>query len=241
MRDVRGKVKLAAVVACCALLAACGYVDRVTKQPVTKVLLVGDSMMWGAAPEIMDEFQSRGLEARYIGLAATGPLWNNKLWATWTQQAINEFDPDLVILEGCCVYPGPATAAYGGGQLYTNGAGQTAQPDSELMFAEWEQAARELVTIARSGGASVWWANVPRGLEPARYYGALFPERINRLRQMYKTIGVPVVDWDTAIYSQPSPMSYRAGDGVHPNAAGYDLIGRYTFDATVEPAPEPTS
>ena len=35
-----------------------------------------------------------------------------------------------------------------------------------------------------------------------------------------------------------APLSTAAP--VHPNAAGYDLIGRYTFETTVEPAPEPT-
>lgn len=235
----RGRWRVAAlVVACCALLSACGFVDRATGKPVTKVLLVGDSVMWGAAPEIMDEFQTRGMEVRYVGLAATGPLWNNKLWATWTRDAVAEFKPDLVIFEACCVYPGPNTAAFGGGQLYVDANGNTVQPDSEAMFVEWERAARELIAIGKSGGASVWWVGMLRGLEPGRYYGALFPERINRINQINRRLGVPLVDWDAAVYGQPNPGAYRAGDGVHPNAAGYDLIGRFTFETTVEPAPE---
>ena len=231
-------MRLAAVLACCLVLVACGYVDRTTGQPVGKVLLVGDSVMWGAAPEIMDEFQSRGMEVRYVGLAATGPLWNDKRWADWTAQHVAEFQPDLVIFEACCVYPGIHTDVYGGGELYVDDGGQTVAPDSEAMFVEWERAARELIAIGRSGGASVWWVGMLRGLEPARYYGPLFPERIARINDINRTLGVPIVDWDAAIYSQPNPAAFRAGDGVHPNAAGYDLIGAYTFDRTVEPAPE---
>ncbi|MCX7620155.1 MAG: SGNH/GDSL hydrolase family protein [Acidimicrobiales bacterium] len=215
-------------------LTSCALViDRASGRQVTKVLLVGDSVMWGAATDIAEEFSAFGVEVRYVGLAATGPLWNNKRWASWTAEAVTQFKPDLVILEACCVYPGIATAQYGGGQLFVNSAGTTVEPDSDLMFAEWKKAMQELIAIARFGGASVWVVNMLRGLEPARYYGALFPERINRLRELYKTLGAPIVDWDAAVYSQTSPDAYRAPDGVHPNTAGYDFLAKYTFNATV--------
>ncbi len=215
-------------------LTGCALViDRASGRQVTKVLLVGDSVMWGAATDIAEEFAPYGVEVRYVGLAATGPLWNNKMWAAWTADAVAQFKPDLVILEACCVYPGISTAQFGGGQLYVNSAGQTVQPDSDLMFTEWKKAMQELVAIGKNGGASVWVVSMLRGLEPARYYGALFPERINRIRDIHKTLGVPVIDWDAAIYAQPDPNAFRAPDGVHPNTAGYDLLGRHTFNTTV--------
>lgn len=221
-------VLLTGVLSSCALV-----IDRASGRQVTKVLLVGDSVMWGAATDIAEEFAPFGVEVRYVGLAATGPLWNNKRWAAWTADAVVQFRPDLVILEACCVYPGISTAQYGGGQLYVNSAGETVDPDTDLMFTEWKKAMQELIAIGQFGGASVWVVNVLRGLEPARYYGALFPERINRLRDLYKTLGAPVIDWDAAVYSQPDPNALRVPDGVHPNTAGYDFLGKYTFNTTV--------
>ncbi|MEZ5135871.1 MAG: hypothetical protein R2699_12665 [Acidimicrobiales bacterium] len=132
MQGVRAKVKLAAIVACCALLAACGYVDRVTKQPVTKVLLVGDSMMW-ARREIMDEFQSRGLESATSDSPPPARCGTTSSRATWTQQAINEFDPDLVILEAAASIPDrrPPLRRWPIQRSRPDGA----TPTSELMFA----------------------------------------------------------------------------------------------------------
>lgn len=213
-----------------ALVAGCQLVDRSDGHRVQRVMIVGDSVMWGAAPAIDRAFAEFGVEVHYVGLAATGPLWNDKRWLTWVRQALASFRPDLVIFEACCLYPGATwPAPTGGGQLYVNSQGITVQPDTALMFSEWEKASRELIGAARSAGATPWWVILPPATEASRYYGLQMPERMAQLHTLYRRLGVPIVDWGTPAAADPS---IRYPDGIHFTDAGYERIGYYTRDVT---------
>ncbi len=215
------------------LLVGCQLVDRSTNRPVTKVMLFGDSIMWGAAPAIAKPFTDHGATVGYYGAAATGPLWNDKLWRTWLAYFLDRDKPDLVIIEALGAYPGPNLPAVGGGQAYVTPDGRTVEPDSQLMYDEWRKACQELVDLARSKGASVWWAVTPPALPEAARYGPTIPDRINRLRSLYATeLDVPTIDWGAAIAGEPVTSVY-ADDGAHLVDHGNELVAAYTFDHVV--------
>ncbi len=229
-RAPRASRRALAVLVAVGLLAGCQLVDRSDGHRVQRVMIVGDSVMWGAASAIDASFSAYGAQVHYVGLAATGPLWNNRLWLTWVREQLAAFRPDLVVFEACCLYPGavwpPPT---GGGQLYVNSQGVTVQPDTSLMYSEWEKACREMIAAARGAGATAWWATLPPATEVSRYYGATIPERVDRLNALYRSLGVPVVDWGVPAAADPS---IRYPDGIHFTDAGYRVIGDYTRDAT---------
>lgn len=221
-----------ALVLAVAVLAGCQLVDRSDGHRVQRVMIVGDSVMWGAAPAIDQAFSTYGAQVNYVGLAATGPLWNNKQWLTWVKDRLATFKPDLVIFEACCLYPGAAwPAPTGGGQLYVNSQGVTVQPDTPLMFSEWDKAVRELVAAARAAGATPWWVTLPPATEASRYYGTLMPERMAQLTTIHRNLGVPIVDWGVPAAADPS---IRYPDGIHFTDAGYRVVADYTLQATTE-------
>ena len=190
---------------------------------VKRVMVVGDSLMWGEWAPLDAKLKLRGIAVRYVGAGVTGPLWNNKQWARWLDEHLRDFDPQVVVIEGCCSYPGWEIA--GGGQLYVNEAGVTVQPDTELMFTEWIKATRELVDLAKNRGASVWLANLP---QPAPYatqsYDASFIDRVNRLRRDDASMGEPVIDWNDVIAGAPNETELRDEDGLHLSPAGSDVV-----------------
>lgn len=229
----RRTLQVAAALAAVALLAGCALVDRSTGKPVTKVVVFGDSIMWGASAAIAKPFNDNGVDVKYYGAAATGPLWNDKIWHTWLGQVLDGEKPDLVIFESIGgAYPGPTFQDVGGGQLYVNDAGVTVQPDTDLFFSESKKASQELVDLARSRGASVWWAVAAPALPAASVHGPTAQGRINRLLADQRTLDVPTIDWGAAIAGQPTATVYDT-DGVHMTDAGNALVGPYTYDHAV--------
>jgi len=224
--------RAAALLLAVVVLAGCQLVDRSDGHRVQRVMIVGDSVMWGASPAIDKAFSTYGVQVNFVGLAATGPLWNNKQWLAWVKDRLATFKPDTVIFEGCCLYPGAAwPAPTGGGQLYVNSQGVTVQPDTPLMFSEWDKAARELVAAARSAGATPWWVVLPPATEASRYYGTLMPERMAQLTTIYRNLGVPIVDWGVPAAADPS---IRYPDGIHFTDAGYAVVADYTRQVTTQ-------
>lgn len=229
-------LRVLAAVGVVALLAGCALVDRTTGRPVTKVVVFGDSIMWGASTAIAKPFNDQGVEVKYYGAAATGPLWNDKIWHTWLGQVMDGEKPDLVIFESIGgAYPGPTYQDIGGGQLYVNDDGVTVQPETDLFFAESKRASQELVDLARARGASVWWAVAAPALPASAVHGPTTPARINRLLADQRTLDVPIIDWGAAIAGQPTASVYDT-DGLHMVEAGNALIGPYTYDHAVRVA-----
>jgi len=212
----------------------CSWVDRETGQPVARVLLVGDSVMGQASPHIVAKYHAVGIEARSIGGGGTGPLGGQKRWATLLTQELATFDADIVIFEACCSYPDNSATSTPAN--YVNTAGVEVLPDTDLMFTEWEQAERELIQIARDAGASPWWVSLPPGNEITRFYGTLFPERMARIDAMVPTLGVPLLDWRSAVMTHPNVDTLRFGDGIHYTATGNQFLADFTFSATLRPA-----
>jgi len=233
-------LRLVAAVGVVALLAGCALVDRSTGKPVTKVVVFGDSIMWGASTAIAKPFNDQGVDVKYYGAPATGPLWNDKMWLSWLDQVFGIEHPDLVIFQSIGgAYPGPTYPDFGGGQLYVNADGVTVQPDTDLFFSESKKASQELVDLARSRGASVWWAVAAPALPAAAQYGATAPDRINRLLADQRTLDVPLIDWGAALAGHPTSAVYDT-DGLHMLDAGNALIGPYTYDHAVRVATPPS-
>lgn len=217
-----------------AATTACRLVEQGTGKPVKKVIVVGDSVMYGAYPDITNVYAKWKVDVHFVGLISTGPLWNQKQWATMLRTELSTFPADLVVFEACCSYPGgrPET----GMDLFVNSAGVTVQPDTELMYTEWEQAERELIQIARDAGASPYWVKLPPGNQTTLFYGPTFLERIDRFNAIVDTLGVPVLDWGGAVMAQPNVDALRYGDGIHYTAPGYAFLANFTFKSTVKVA-----
>jgi hypothetical protein len=213
------------------LLSACQVIELTTGERVTKVLLVGDSVMAQNIESIRANFAKWGVQVEYVGELSTGPLWQQKEWARRLTTKLETYPADLVIFESCCHYQGQNEFA---SALYVNDEGVTVQPDTELMYEELEQANRELIDIAVAAGASPYWVKLPPPNAVTAFYGPTFPTRVNRYNDIVGTLGVPIVDWGTGIMSEPNWEELRYGDGIHFSAAGVTFLGRYTFTSTVK-------
>lgn len=197
---------------------------------VKRVLLFGDSAMWGEWQPVYGKLQPRGIDVRYAGLGVSGPLWNDKQWARWLDEQLQTFHPQIVVIEACCVYPGWAHPTAGGGQLYVTPDGKTVEPDSELMFTEWRKAVQELVDKAKASGAAVWLANMP---EPAPYavntYDKALVDRTSRLRREYFSLNTPIIDWGESVAGAPNEVELRDEDGIHLSVPGSLVVADQTI------------
>jgi hypothetical protein len=236
MDDVDGRarqaVRAVAALAVLVLLAGCQLVERSTGQRVTKVVVVGDSVMNWETSYLRTKFAPYGVDVQYVGALSSGPLSFQKRWATDLRAKLATYPADIVIFESCCHYEGRVEGQLG--PLYVNADGVAVQPDTELMYQEIRTAELELVEIARDAGASPYWVKLPPGNVNTTYYGPTFPTRINRYNQIAETLGVPIIDWGAAVQSQPNVNQLRYPDGVHFYEAGYEFLATYTFNATVK-------
>lgn len=239
LRAGRGRAARRAfgVVLAIAVLAGCQLLDTSDGHRIKRVMIVGDSVMWGASSSIDEAFSPFGVQVNFVGQPATGLLWQDRLWITWVRDRLASFKPDLVIFEACCLYPGANFASPTEDEpLYVNSEGVTVEPDTPLMYEEWEKAAREMIAATRAAGATPWWVTLPRATESSRYYGTTIPERVDQFNALYRTLGVPIVDWGAPAAADPS---IRYPDGIHFTEAGYHAIGDYTRDVTARLVDQP--
>lgn len=195
-----------------------------------RVLLLGDSLLSGAAPELAVGFGD-DVETRFEGAPGTGPLTPQGQWKQSLQDAVNDFNPDVVVIEACCNYdPQQPHRVYGGAEV---------EPDSPEMYRQWELAIDDLVSLAGRRGAHVFLVTIPDA-DPAGLFGGLNP-RIARLNEIYVRLGLPLIDWRAAL--QPdggytatlgagaSNRRIRATDGLHLTDEGDQVVAGATWDA----------
>ena len=220
------------LVALLAATTACQVVEKSTDRPVTKVLLVGDSVIGFAHPALVQQFSPYGVEVVNATVPGTGPLYTtdgHKLWATQLEETLQTYDADIVLFESCCHYPGgPA-----GSPLYVNDQGITVQPGTELMYTELAKANTELVEIARAHGASPYWIKLPPTTAGSIIYGPDIAERVDRFNLLLDQLDAPILDWGAAVLAQPNATSLRHPDGIHYTDAGNAFVARWTFNQTV--------
>ena len=220
------------LVALLAATTACQVVEKSTDRPVTRVLIVGDSVIAFAHPALEQQFGAYGVDVENWTLLGTGPLftWDGqKVWATKLEEKLQTYDADIVLFESCCHYPGgPA-----GSPLYVNDQGITVQPGTELMYTELAKANTELVEIARAHGASPYWVRLPPTTAGSIIYGPDIAERVDRFNLLLDQLDAPILDWGAAVLAQPNATSLRHPDGIHYTDAGNAFLARWTFTQTV--------
>ncbi len=230
------RAAFAAFLAVAVLMAAgCQLVEKSTRRPVKRVVVVGDSVMNWDVPYLQQQYGAWGAQVRYVGGLSTGPLSYQKRWASDLRAMLATFPADLVIFEACCHYEGTTDGVPG--PLYVNSGGATVQPDTELMYTELAAADAELIQIVRDAGASPYWVKLPPGNANSAFYGPTFPTRIDRFNQIVDTLGVPIIDWGTLVMSQPNVDALRYPDGIHYLDAGYLFVAKATYAATVALVP----
>jgi len=190
--------------------------------------------MWGESIPLQLALSAKSIDLRYVGFGVTGPLWNDKQWARWVDDAVKEYDPQIVLIEACCVYPGANVPDVGGGQKFVNSNGVTVEPDTELMYREWVKATQELIDLARQRGATVWFVNIA---EPAPYAVNFYPkslvDRISRLRKEFLALDAPIIDWGEAVVGKPDEAQIRDEDGVHYSFSGSITLADYTVSRII--------
>ncbi len=200
-----------------------------------RVLLVGDSLMFDARGALEARLGEEAVETRYVGFPGTGLLSGQGWWNPEISAQVEEWAPDVVIIEACCNY------AIGEPE-YVTAAGETVVADSEQMFEEWADMAAEAVARARAGGAQVYWFTTPC---VGGAVGDHHRPRVDRFNGIGDAQAVERLDWRTVLCPDGAftpvvevngqPTAVRAEDGVHLAPAGNELVAEVTW-STIAPA-----
>jgi len=189
---------------------------------VKRVVVVGDSLVVGAGPELIATFAANDVEYRFIAVSGTGLLTDEGVRLTELEAALEEFHPDVVIVESCCNYDGS----------YTTTDGTVVAGDSDLLWTVWADQARLMVAAAQAHHADVYFVITPRPLNDSWFTG--LTNRVARFNAIYRSLGVPLIDWDAALYPDGSTggLTYlRNADGLHLTDAGDDVVAAATWAA----------
>jgi lysophospholipase L1-like esterase len=189
---------------------------------VKRVVVVGDSLVVGAEPELIASFAANDVEYRFIAVSGTGLLTDQGVRLTELETALEEFHPDVVIIESCCNYDG----------TYTMADGTVVAGDSDLLWEAWADQARLMVSAAQAHDADVYVVITPRPIDDSWFTG--LTNRVARFNAVYRSLGVPLIDWDAALYPDggSAGLGYlRNADGLHLSDAGDDLVAAATWSA----------
>lgn len=207
---------------------------RAPVAPPKRVLIMGDSIVHQAYPVIEARFAAAGIETRAIGGPGESLLAKQGAWLGELREAIDQFDPDVVVLESCC--------GYGDAREPFIEDGRPVALDSDEVWRAWRRVAAEAVGIAESRGATVAWVLAPPA-ETNGYYGPI-ESRIGTANQIVLDLadahpGLELVDWRVIAgpdggYVQSLPdatgqlVAVRAQDGLHFTPAGMDILADLT-------------
>ena len=187
-----------------------------------RVVIVGDSLVVMAEDQLTATFTANGVEVTYIAVSGTGILTDQGVRLTELQEALAQLHPDAVIIESCCNYDG----------TYTLADGTVVPTDSELLWDVWAAQAQLMVSVAQAHDADVYVVVTPRALESAWFSG--LEDRIQHFNDIYRSLGVPVIDWDLALYPDGTTTgldSLRHTDGLHLTDEGDELVAAATWTA----------
>jgi hypothetical protein len=189
---------------------------------VKRVVIMGDSLVVGAEEELSATFEANGIEVTYIAVKGTGILTDDGVRLTQLQAALEELHPNAVIIESCCNYDG----------TYTQADGTVVPTDSELLWDVWAAQAQLMVSVAQAHDADVYVVVTPLVL-PGTWFGGL-ADRIEHFNEIYRSLGVPLIDWDAALDPADTTTrlaALRTTDGLHLTDAGDDLVAAATWSA----------
>jgi peptidoglycan/LPS O-acetylase OafA/YrhL len=208
--------------------------------PLTKVLFLGDSLVHQSLPGFTTAFAAEGITVAAVGGPGETLLGNRDKWLTDLRAKVAEFDPDVVILEGCCGFGNPKKDRY-----YKAPNGALLALDSPELFREWAAVTIDVTNAAGSRGALPMWVLAP----PARtngYYGPI-EGRIDRVNNIYQALvscqpQVGLVDWRIltgpgGVFAMDLPgadgtlVKVRNDDGLHFAPAGTAVIAKASIDA----------
>ncbi len=202
--------------------------------PVHRALLVGDSLMYGAQSQISFAFGVHNVATRFVGGPGTGPLDGNGWWADAVTKEVDQFHPDVVVIEACCNYDAFQKNPY----VLPTGAHLRA--DTPQFYDLWTRAAKDLVARASAKGARVFWVVTPPAdptIPSLRTYAA----RIQRLNDIYIRLdNVRYVDWARVLAPHGFSYDLKKGhnaelkvrdDGLHLTPAGSLLVAGATWNA----------
>jgi hypothetical protein len=199
--------------------------------------MMGDSLLHQALDVMTTEFGTQGTEVRAIGAPAQTLLTRQAEWMVGLRKALDEFKPDVVVLESCCGH-------YDARDPYVEkGVGLTV--DSAELWAAWERTVDQAIRLARAHSSAVLWALAPAS-KTNGLYGPI-EDRIARangvvlrMTQRYPDLGLvdwgiltgPAGEFEKALPDTTGRMvEVRAADGFHFANAGQQVIAETTRDA----------
>lgn len=200
---------------------------------VARVLFVGDSLTFGALGTLKARFENAGAQVRYVGAPGTGILSGGSWWLEEVAGQLTSFAPDVVVVEDCCNYDG-------GDAGYTLDDGTVVHQNTKEMFAAWRKAAQDAIDLVRGAGATIHWVVTPAiGDRPE-----VERDRVDRYNAIVEDLGVPLVDWRSAltpdgtfeleIEIDGTATPVRNDDQIHLLPAGNALVTEVTWDAIAD-------
>lgn len=199
-----------------------------------RVLLVGDSLLYGAADELTTAFAAEGIAVELIGGSGTGLLSEQGRWTQEITEMVSTWDPDIVVIEACCNY-----ALFEPG--YQDEDGTAIEPDSPEMYAAWAAEAQRALDAAQGGGAEVYWVTTPPADADTN---ATYAGRIGAFNAISASLAVPQIDWaatlapddaftPTITTTDGNVVTIRSDDGLHLTNEGDELVAQATVQAVM--------
>jgi hypothetical protein len=184
-----------------------------------KVMLLGDSEMFDAAPFITDAFRAAGIEVNSQAFPGTSILGGTSVTKTFST-VVAEQDPDAVILLYSGVYLGP----------YPKTAdGQDVAIESPEFWKEWRASAAQATRDLSVNGARVYWVLLPHNTATWASHNTGLTDAYLALQSLPN---VGYVDWRRTLVSTPDgaplAMAPIGPDGALVTVRGED--GRHFDD-----------
>lgn len=204
----------------------------VTPVASVQVLAVGDSLMGGVAQMLAWRIKRDGrTDMQLIDRHKLSTGLANTRFYDWPAQLatlVSEKKPEVVL-----IMLGANDASMG---LRDNG--KTYAYGSAGWREAYRQRAMQMITVARSGGASVIWIGLPQMAKPE--YSAQIQAQNAIYAQVAHEAGIPFIDsaslladekggYAASITEKGKTVSLRAKDGVHLAPRGGDILARATL------------
>lgn len=196
---------------------------------VRRLLLVGDSIPQQLAPYVAGALPH--VDVRWIGAPGIGPLSDQGAIVGEVERAVEEIDPDMVVVH----FAGSYLDHQDGARPFVTADGTEVADDTDAMVEAWAGQSRRIVDAARSRGATVLWGLIPT-VDPGNWFHFL-ADTVDRLNAAYRALpGVTVLDWhaltaapdgsftDTMADPEGTTAPGRADDGLHFTAFGNSIL-----------------